>query len=136
MPKQARIEKQNDGSYWLLQGDGSVIEKNIPNKKEAQAKMAAYNDTPTHDKTTTEAAGEPDAAELAEGGLNAVSEFNPFGLDIHERFARLLVTLRKMGIRHHEDPGTSPQQNPATTGDKFARAAVSGMNSTPDPKAE
>ena len=48
-----------------------------------------------------------------------VTEHNPHGLDIHERFARLLVTLKKRGIHHSEE--AHPLQNAQTTPGNFAK---------------
>lgn len=48
-----------------------------------------------------------------------VSEHNPHGLNIHERFARLLVTLKKGGIHHSED--AHPLQNAQTAPGNFAK---------------
>ena len=122
-------EKKADGTWQVTDDSGAILQDGFKNKKAADAAH------PELAKAETESDAEMDEDE--DGGPKALdgdaaeekTEWNPFGLNVHQRLTQLFHTLSRAGIKHSES--AHPAQNAQTTADKFARKAKDGQNALP-----
>lgn len=108
-----------DGKFAVENEDGDVLLTTLTEqeaehlKEELETEEELDDADPAGDDS--EQLAQTVGAEAVSGEATTVpkSEHNPHGLDIHERFARLLLTIKKHGIHHSET--AHPLQNAQTT---------------------
>ena len=123
--------KQVGKSFAVATESGLVLETGILTREAAEEAAAEFLRNPKYIPFVAAPAAEPQqvSAPASVPTPEVKTEHNPHGIDIHERFAALLRTLSRHGIKHGET--ASPAQNPSTAPDKFARTAPDGQNALP-----